>query len=125
MENQINILYVDDDLSALYALKLGLEDKGYLVRIAETGADALEMMKKEEPDLILADLRMAPMNGFELFQEVRKKKHLQSVRFFFLTAVDDIIAQKYGHSLGVDAYITKPLDLDALDKVIREKVRNK
>lgn len=125
MKPKVKILYVDDEVNALHALMLGLEDRGYEVLIAETGADALEILKTEIPDVIIADLRMAPMNGFELYQEIKKKKNLQSVVFFFLTAVDDFLAQKYGQTLGVDAYITKPIGLDYLDSMIKQKVGNK
>jgi DNA-binding response OmpR family regulator len=125
MKPKTKILYVDDEINALHALMLGLEDRGYEVLIAETGADALEILKTEKPDVIIADLRMTPMNGFELFQEIKKKKNLQSVVFFFLTAVDDFLAQKYGQTLGVDAYITKPIELEYLDSIIKQKVGNK
>ncbi|MBI5020073.1 MAG: response regulator [Ignavibacteriales bacterium] len=122
MKPKIKILYVDDEVDALHALKLGLEDRGFEVLISETGADALEILRSEKPDVIIADLRMTPMNGFELYQEIKKKKNLKSVVFFFLTAVDDFLAQKYGQTLGVDAYITKPIELDYLDSVIKQKV---
>lgn len=125
MKPKTKILYVDDEINALHALMLGLEDRGYEVLIAETGADALEILKTEKPNVIIADLRMTPMNGFELFQEIKKKKNLQSVVFFFLTAVDDFLAQKYGQTLGVDAYITKPVELEYLDSIIKQKVGNK
>ncbi|MBA4311195.1 MAG: hypothetical protein C0417_01055 [Chlorobiaceae bacterium] len=125
MKPKVKILYVDDEINALHALMLGLEDRGYEVLIAETGADALEILKTEIPDVIIADLRMAPMNGFELYLEIKKKTNLQSVVFFFLTAVDDFLAQKYGQTLGVDAYITKPIELDYLDSVIKQKIANK
>jgi DNA-binding response OmpR family regulator len=125
MKPKTKILYVDDEINALHALMLGLEDRGYEVLIAETGADALEILKTEKPDVIITDLRMIPMNGFELFQEIKKKENLQSVVFFFLTAVDDFLAQKYGQTLGVDAYITKPIELDYLDSIIKQKVGNK
>jgi DNA-binding response OmpR family regulator len=125
MKPKTKILYVDDEINALHALMLGLEDRGYEVLIAETGADALEILKTEKPDVIIADLRMTPMNGFELFQEIKKKKNLQSVVFFFLTAVDDFLAQKYGQTLGVDAYITKPIELEYLDSIIKQKAGNK
>jgi DNA-binding response OmpR family regulator len=125
MKSKAKILYVDDEVNALHALKLGLEDRGFAVLIAETGADALELLKTEEPDVIIADLRMSPMNGFELYQEVKKKRNIPPMLFFFLTAVDDFLAQKYGQSLGVDAYITKPIELDYLESFILQKLNKK
>jgi DNA-binding response OmpR family regulator len=122
---KIKILYVDDETDVLQMMKIGLEDRGYDVRISDNGNGALELLKTDEPDIIIADLRMSPMNGFELFQEVKKIKQLKDVPFFFLTAVDDFLAQKYGHSLGVDAYITKPVDMENLDLLIKQKTETR
>lgn len=116
------ILYVDDEQSALDLLKLGLEKKGYQVQTCLSGLDALEYLKSATPDLIIADLRMLPMNGFEFFQAVKKTKNAATVPFLFLTAVDDNLAQKYSQTLGVDAYVVKPLDLDEFEFLIRKKI---
>jgi DNA-binding response OmpR family regulator len=113
------ILFVDDEVDALTSFDLGLTDRGYKVVTATNGDDALKVLQRETPDLIIADLRMEPMNGFEFFQHVKKMSRLAPIPFFFLTAVDDPIAQKYGQTLGVDAYLTKPIDLERLDDKIR------
>jgi DNA-binding response OmpR family regulator len=65
---------------------------------------------------------MPGTNGFELFQELRKKKEFTSVPFVFLTAVDDYYAKKFGKEIGGAAYITKPVDLDELERIILEKL---
>jgi DNA-binding response OmpR family regulator len=119
------ILYVDDDQEVLMSFKIGLEDRGYTMLTAQSGDEALEMLKINTPDLIIADLRMQPMNGFDLYQNVRKNPSFAQIPFFFLTAVDDFLAQKYGQKLGVDAYITKPVDLDNLDAIISSKLSEK
>lgn len=120
------IYYIDDEKGALDALKLGLEDKGYEVSTFLNGHDALEHLQAEElPDVIIADLRMSPMNGFELYEQVKKNNRFLHVPFFFLTGMDDHLAQKYGQTLGVDAYVTKPVDLDNLDAIIRRKLQKK
>lgn len=116
------ILYVDDEPDALKAIGLGLEERGYNVLSAGSGSEALEVIRKNVPDLIITDLRMQPMNGFDLFQEIKKNKKFQQTPFFFLTAVNDALAQKYGQKLGVDAYITKPVDLDELVTAISNKL---
>lgn len=120
---KVRILYIDDEEEALSAMKIGLEDRGYEVTTALSGEDALGTLKKQTPDVIITDLRMTPMNGFELFQQVKKIPKFKATPFFFLTAVDDFLAQKYGQTLGVDAYITKPVDLDSIDMIIRQKVK--
>jgi len=121
--DKIKLLYVDDEPDALQSMQIGLEDRDYEVFIAESGADAIKLLEGNKPDVIIADLRMQPMNGFELFQEVRKNKNTNKIPFFFLTAVDDFLAQKYGQTLGVDAYITKPIDLDYLDSFIKQRLK--
>ena len=116
------IIYVDDDREVLQSFKIGLEDRGYTMVTAESGEEGLELLKTHTPDLIIADLRMQPMNGFDFFQKVRKNAKFVNVPFFFLTAVDDFLAQKYGQKLGVDAYLTKPVDMDNLDALISSKL---
>ncbi len=117
-----SILLVDDENDVLNSFKAGLGEKGYDVITTGTGAGALEILKSKTPDLIIADLRMQPMNGFDLFQQVKKNPEHAAIPFFFLTAVNDFLAEKYGYKLGVDAYITKPVDIDNLDALIRDKL---
>jgi DNA-binding response OmpR family regulator len=119
------ILYVDDERSALEVLKLGLEEKGYDVQTFLNGDDALKFLKTTTPDLIIADLRMQPMNGFDFFQAVKKIKNAVAAPFLFLTAVDDYLAQKYSQTLGVDGYVVKPLDLENFEGIIRRKLQKK
>lgn len=121
--DKLTILCVDDEPDALQALKIGLEEYGYTVLTAASGEEALTVLKTAVPDLIIADLRMQPMNGFELYQEVKKQPQFVTMPFFFLTAVEDYLAQKYSQTLGVDAYITKPIDLNLLDTMIKEKIK--
>ena len=119
------LLYVDDDREVLESFKIALEERGYRMLIADSGEEGLNLLKSNSPDLIIADLRMLPMNGFDFFQKVRKNAKFAAIPFFFLTAVDDFLAQKYGQKLGVDAYITKPVDMDNLDAMIRSKLSEK
>ena len=116
------ILFVDDETETLELLKRALEDRGYAMLTAKSGSEALDLLKTKTPDLILADLRMQPMNGFELFQLVKKNAKFSKTPFFFLTAVNDPLSQKYGETLGADAYITKPVDIDRLDTLIANRL---
>lgn len=119
------ILFVDDEKDVLESFKVGLEGRGFVMLIAENGDAALEILTTHTPDLIIADLRMQPMNGFDLYSTVKKNSKFAGIPFFFLTAVDDFLAQKYGQKLGVDAYITKPVDLDNLIGIINDKLAPK
>ena len=117
-----SILFVDDEKDVLDSFSTGLTERGYEIVAASSGSQALDLLASYTPNLIIADLRMQPMNGFDLFQQIKKNTRLSNVPFFFLTAVDDELAQKYGQKLGVDAYITKPVDLDQLDTLIKTRL---
>lgn len=116
------ILLVDDEPSILRATEQGLIDRGFTVKAVDGADAALKMVKSLKPSLIVSDLVMPGTNGFELFQELRKKKEFTSVPFVFLTGVDDYYAKKFGKEIGGAAYITKPVDLDELERVIIEKL---
>jgi response regulator RpfG family c-di-GMP phosphodiesterase len=119
---EIIILYVDDEPDLLKSMKSGLEDRGYHVLAASSGEEALSLLKENRPHIIITDLRMIPMNGFEFFQAVKKIGRFFTTPFFFLTAVDDYLAEKYAQILGVDAYITKPVDINHLDLMIKKRL---
>jgi DNA-binding response OmpR family regulator len=75
-----------------------------------------------KPSLIVSDLVMPGTNGFELYQRVKDQSELRSIPFVFLTAVDDYYARKFGRDMGGAAYITKPVDLDELERIIKERI---
>lgn len=116
------ILYIDDDPEALNVLKIGLEDRGYTVLTALGGKEAYTLLESHTPALIITDLRMTPVNGFDIFIELKKNTKYAATPFIFLTAVEDQLAQTYGRKLGVDAYFTKPVDIDALEAVVVARV---
>ena len=116
------ILYVDDEPDALKAVSSGLEARGYAVLTAGSGEKALKLLEHSTADLIITDLRMQPMNGFDFCHAVKSIEKNKDTPFFFLTAVNDPLAEKYGQKLGVDAYIAKPVDLDELVLAIQNKL---
>lgn len=105
------ILFVEDneDLRENAALVLGLE--GYIVHLARDGKEALEFLDNGlRPDLIVSDIMMPRMDGYQLFEEVRKKNHLKVVPFIFLTARGSRQDVSVGRHLGVDDYLIKPFE---------------
>jgi CheY-like chemotaxis protein len=116
------ILLVDDEPSILKATEEGLLDRGFTVKAIEGAEAAIKEIHSLKPSLIVSDLVMPGTNGFEFFQEVRKRKEFLSVPFVFLTAVDDYYAKKFGKEIGGAAYITKPVDLDELERIIIDKL---
>jgi DNA-binding response OmpR family regulator len=116
------VLLVDDEPAILQATLTGLKDRGFTVKAADGAEEAMKVIHKIKPSIIVSDLVMPGTNGFELFQEVRKEQKYKSIPFVFLTAVDDYYAKKFGKELGSAAYITKPVDLDELERIIKDKI---
>ena len=114
------ILLVDDEPATLDATRVGLLDRGFNVQAVDGAEAAMKAIHSMKPSIIVSDLVMPGTNGFELFQEV--KKEYTSIPFVFLTGIDDYYAKKFGKDIGGAAYITKPVDLDELEKIIKDKI---
>jgi chemotaxis family two-component system response regulator PixH len=82
----------------------------------------MKAIQSLKPSIVVSDLVMPGTNGFELLQAVKKDVANQSIPFVFLTGVDDFYAKKFGKQIGGEAYITKPVDLDELEQIIKEKI---
>lgn len=116
------VLLVDDEPAMLIATKAGLTERGFTVESAEGAEQAMRAIAKLKPSVVVSDLVMPGTNGFELFQEVRNQADFKALPFVFLTGIDDYYAKKFGTEIGGAAYITKPVDLDELEHIIREKM---
>ncbi len=114
------VLLVDDEPAMLSATKAGLKDRGFSVEAAESADAAMKAIRKLKPSVVVSDLVMPGTNGFELFQQV--KKEFTKLPFVFLTGIDDYYAKKFGKEIGGAAYITKPVDLDELEAILREQI---
>lgn len=118
-----SVLIVEDDPALLVALRDILEGVGYQVRTAQNGVRALELLAEGHPSLILSDITMPVMDGFELFESVRKLPGGLAIPFIFLTARqtrEDIFA---GKTLGADDYITKPVSGKELVAAVEARLR--
>lgn len=102
------IMIVDDELNILVPLQFLMEQNGFRVILAQSGRDALAALEKSKPDLILLDIMLPDLDGYEIFQMIRANPAWDDVKVIFLTAKnrDGDIAK--GLNLGVDAYVTKP-----------------
>ena len=116
------VLLVDDEPATLKATAVGLLDRGFKVQGVDGADAAMTAIQTLKPSIIVSDLVMPGTNGFELFQEIKKDGQFKSLPFVFLTGVDDYYAKKFGKELGGAAYITKPVDLDELEQIIKEKI---
>lgn len=114
------ILIVDDEPVWLKVLTQLLQMKGYTVKEAASGADALNTLKSYEPDLILLDVRMPDMNGFDLLDHIKKLPKLASKPVVFVSAMDDFHAKKVARELGAADYILKPIDETEVNNVLEK-----
>lgn len=112
------ILLVDDQLIVTMALRKELETSGYHVTTARDGLDALEVLETEPIDVIVSDIRMPRLNGYQLFQWVRQIPALDETPFIFVSANDMDSDVAYGMEMGADGYITKPIDAKAVIKLL-------
>jgi len=118
MKSLKQILIVDDEPVWLKVLKQMLETKGYVVKEAASGADALNTLKHYEPDLILLDVRMPDMNGFDLLDHIKQLPKLASKPVVFVSAMDDFHAKKVARELGAADYLLKPIDEKEVNSVL-------
>jgi len=118
--NQSTILIVDDEPSNLETLASILEPEGYRLATAEDGYQAIEQAKALQPDVILLDVMMPGMDGFEVCRFIRDEADLAEVPIILLTALDDRQALLNGFASGADDFITKPFNRHEL----RARLRN-
>lgn len=116
------VLLVDDDSSILNATKAGLTERGFNVKTVEGAEAAVKIIPTLKPSIIVSDLVMPGTNGFELFQQVKNLSNCSTIPFIFLTGIDDYYARKFGREIGGAAYVTKPVDLDELEHLLKEKL---
>ncbi|KAA0227957.1 response regulator [candidate division KSB1 bacterium] len=105
------ILVVDDEASIRELLNQNLQEAGYQVRTASNGREALEQVRREHPDLIILDVMMPEMNGFDVAAVLKNDPSTMDIPILILSIVQD---RERGFRLGVDRYLTKPIDTEAL-----------
>jgi two-component system KDP operon response regulator KdpE len=110
-ENKTRVLVVDDEMSYIRAVEINLEARGYQVLSAQDGQTAIDLVASEEPDLVLLDLRMPGMDGFEVCRRIRD---FTMVPVIMLTALAEDTDKVRGLDTGADDYITKPFSAEEL-----------
>jgi DNA-binding response OmpR family regulator len=108
------ILVVDDEEHIVMILKDSLEFSGFQVITAYNGEEALEAVQKEHPDLIVLDIGMPKMDGWEVCRRLKGNDSTKTIPIIILTAYAQISDQKKGTSLGAERFISKPCDLTYL-----------
>ena len=115
-----SLLFIEDDDAIRLALSLALEDEGYSVRQAANGTDGLAAFEEESTDLVLLDLRLPDMSGFEVCRALRLKS---IVPIIIITAQTDTVDMVAGLEAGADDYVTKPVIPKELAARIRALLR--
>jgi len=114
-----SILIVDDTPENLHLLAGILSDQGYRVRSAANGARALATVQKEAPDLILLDIMMPAVDGFEVCRQLKSNEQTQDIPVVFISALDEVFDKMTAFSVGGVDYITKPFQIQELVARVR------
>jgi DNA-binding NarL/FixJ family response regulator len=115
----LTILVADDDLGTRLSIGDYLELCGYSVVSAENGQKAIEMVDRYQPHLIVTDITMPLMDGYELVRQVRRQPAFRLLPVIFLTARTNVEERIRGYRLGCDVYLPKPFELEELGAVVR------
>lgn len=116
------ILIVDDSPSQLIGLKRIVEKLGHETLTAEDGAAGVEVAKKELPDLILMDVVMPNLNGFQATRTISREETTKHIPIVLVTTKDQETDRVWGARQGAKAYVTKPVDETELTRVIKEQL---
>jgi len=116
------ILVVEDDLGTRLAIQDYLEQGGYCVILAEHGQEALHQVEQYHPYLMVTDIAMPLMDGYELVRQIRQKPEFRLLPVVFLTARTAMEDRIRGYQLGCDVYLPKPFELQELGAVVRNLI---
>jgi two-component system alkaline phosphatase synthesis response regulator PhoP len=126
------ILVVDDEPDIVEIITFTLESKGHEITSAKDGAEGIEQVKKDEPDLIILDVMMPKMNGMQVVDYLRNKEQYNHIPIIMLTATTQYSRkpdEEWRKKIGVEDYISKPFEpidlITRVDKVLKDNFRQK
>jgi DNA-binding response OmpR family regulator len=114
------VLIVDDEQNITISIAFLMRREGFEVLVAHDGAEGLRLIRAERPELVLLDIMMPKLNGFEVCQAVRADPTLAGVRILMLTAKGRVAEMEKGMALGADGYMPKPFATKELVAKVRE-----
>ena len=122
-ETRKTILCIEDDRETAALIAEELVERGFEVSVAHDGRTGLAAILKNMPDLVLSDISMPAMSGFELLERLTAlEPRFAKMPFVFLTALTDRDNELKGRQLGADDYVTKPIDFDVLTTIINARL---
>ncbi|MBI5717324.1 MAG: response regulator [Burkholderiales bacterium] len=121
-----SILIADDEPNIVLSLEFVLQEEGYRVRVARDGQEALDALAAELPDLLLLDVMLPRVSGFEVCERIRTNARWRGLRVVMLSAKGREVEVQKGLALGADAYVTKPFAIkELLAEVARQLGRSR
>src|SRR3989344_2886972 len=114
--SQKTVLIIDDEMDLVLLLKHNLEQEGFSVLSSWDGETALEIVKDKNPDLIISDISLPGMDGFDFLRALRRERKTPMI---FLTGVKNELCKKLSEKLGASDYITKPFSVESVLQRIR------
>ncbi len=114
------ILLVDDNADNQALMRIILEAEGFLISTAASGAEALDLVAREQPDLVLLDWIMPDMDGYQVASSIKSSDATRHTPIIVLSGMDDTKTRVRAQSAGADDFLAKPLDLAALRRRVRE-----
>ncbi|MDG2990224.1 response regulator transcription factor [Candidatus Synechococcus calcipolaris G9] len=115
----LTLLIADDEPGIRLSVSGYLESMGYFCLTAADGSEALEMIRRYQPHLLVTDIAMPQMNGFELVRQVRQQPALRLLPVIYLTARTQVEERIQAYQMGADSYLSKPFHLEELAAVVR------
>lgn len=119
------ILVVDDEPNMIDIAEAVLVEEGYKVTGAHSGKECLERLRKKKPDLILLDIRMPGMSGWDVLKEIKRDERTRSIPVMMYTVMEKSHDEETLRERGVDDYIVKPFRLDELIRKVRALLKKK
>ncbi len=113
------VLVVDDEQSLLFLLQQIVEEEGHNVLIAENGKNALQIVEEQQPGLVISDVMMPLMNGYQLLEKIKNNPAWRNIKVVLISAAP--INRDTPHH--ADAYLSKPYDLNSIDELLSQMMQ--
>lgn len=122
MSTTKKILVVDDDPYILMSLEFLMKKNGFEVMVARNGTEALDIVEKQVPDIVLLDIMMPDVDGYAICKHIKSSKKLKEAKIVFMSAKSKETDIRKGYDLGASLYVTKPFSTRQLLKQVQELI---